>query len=363
MRGACDGCLARVDDVPNVMTCLTAAREGMQVVTQNRLGPRDADLLRMTDWFFPEGLNHHEIFAGIPGVQKVMQAFARRVAGLGRLPSAEAPTRRATRRKTDVLVVGGGPAGMSVAARLANAGASVEILDDHLAMGGSLLALPPEERAAFADVEGAFAEAIRKKGVRPRTSTAACGVYGGDVLVVGPAGAEIVEPRALVLACGAHDGVLPFDNNDVPGVMSARAAGFLLNAGVVIGKKIAVVVSEGGGPFGEAFARAAAAHADVVLVRGEPVAVKGTSRAKGVTVGKRQIACDAVVIDAPRSPSYELAEQAGAKLVHMPRGFFVKTTPEGVFATGEMVGAALEAAAIAADAARVADRVLARKSP
>jgi sarcosine oxidase subunit alpha len=46
MRGACDGCLARVDGTPNVMTCMTPAADGMVVVSQNRLGPRDADLLR-----------------------------------------------------------------------------------------------------------------------------------------------------------------------------------------------------------------------------------------------------------------------------------------------------------------------------
>src|SRR5215472_5786719 len=86
LRGACDGCLARVDDVPNVMTCLCPAHEGLVVETQNILGSREVDLLRMTDWFFPEGMNHHELFAGVPGVQSLMQAFARRVAGLGKMP-------------------------------------------------------------------------------------------------------------------------------------------------------------------------------------------------------------------------------------------------------------------------------------
>ena len=32
LRGACDGCLARVDGVPNVMTCLRAARGGEMIV-------------------------------------------------------------------------------------------------------------------------------------------------------------------------------------------------------------------------------------------------------------------------------------------------------------------------------------------
>src|ERR1700728_1220219 len=75
MRGACDGCLARVDDEPNVMTCLVAAHEGMTIDTQNILGTRGIDLLRVTDWFFPQGMNHHELLAGVPGAEGVMQAF------------------------------------------------------------------------------------------------------------------------------------------------------------------------------------------------------------------------------------------------------------------------------------------------
>src|SRR5579859_1757832 len=59
LRAACDGCLARVDDVPNVMTCMVAAEQGSVVRTQNTLGSREVDLLRMTDWFFPRGMNHH----------------------------------------------------------------------------------------------------------------------------------------------------------------------------------------------------------------------------------------------------------------------------------------------------------------
>ncbi len=90
LRAACDGCLARVDEVPNVMTCRVPSTEGLRIETQNVVGSKDTDLLRMADWFFPEGMNHHELFAGVPGVQRVLQGFARRVAGLGRLPGAGA---------------------------------------------------------------------------------------------------------------------------------------------------------------------------------------------------------------------------------------------------------------------------------
>jgi thioredoxin reductase len=126
------------------------------------------------------------------------------------------------------------------------------------------------------------------------------------------------------------------------------------------------VIPKGGGPFGESFARAASDVAKVEVVHGDPVAVRGTGRAKGVRVrvGDREhaIDADAVLIDAPRSPAYELCQQAGAELVHEPRGFVVRAAQgkirEGTWAVGEVVGVPFEAEAIEADAASVADSIL-----
>ena len=358
MRAACDGCLARVDETPNVMTCMVAAREGTSVVTQNRLGPRENDLLRMTDWFFPDGMNHHELFAGVPGIQNVMQAFARRVAGLGRLPAQVEAPHAAARRNADVVVVGAGPSGMAIATRLANDGRAVEVIDDQLVPGGSVRALPGASADAFSEIRASFTDLVSSRKISLRASTVAGGMYGDDLLVVGESGAEIVTTRTLVLATGAHDGALAFEGNDVPGIMSARAAGILLAHGVLAGTKIVVVVAEGGGPFGEAYARAAPKV--TTLVRGEPVRVRGSMRAKSVTVrGKggqeTEYACDAVLIDAPRAPAYELAEQAGAPLVHEARGFVAAAgrIAEGVFAVGELCGTPLDADAITAEAERV----------
>jgi sarcosine oxidase subunit alpha len=365
MRGACDGCLARVDENPNVMTCLVPAEEGMAVVTQNRLGPRDNDLLRMTDWFFPEGMNHHELFAGVPGIQAIMQGFARRVAGLGKLPLEGTPPRKAARRSADVVVVGAGPSGMAVAARLARAGRAVEVIDDRLAPGGGMTALAKEDATSFAAIRQAFAAGAASGSIRLRSRTTAGAVYGHDLLVVGEDGAEVLEARALVLACGAHDGALAFEGNDVPNVMSARAAGWLLSMGVLVGKQIAVIVPSGGGPFGESFARAAGSLAKVQVLHGDPLAVRGTNRVKGIRVrtakSEREVDADAVLIDAPRSPAYELCEQAGGVVVHEPRGFVVRTQEgkiaDGIWATGEVCGLPLDASALDAHAALVTAQI------
>jgi len=369
LRAACDGCLARVDGVPNVMTCMVAAREGTSVVSQNTLGPRDLDLLRMTDWFFPQGMNHHELFAGVPGVQQVMQAFARRVAGLGKLPAErpETPERPARRRSADVVVVGSGPSGVSIGLELSRRGRQVEVLDDAVAPGGSLRALGVD---GFSEAEAGWrALADRMSGLHFRAQTVVASVYGNDLLVVGPEGAEVVEARDVVLAPGAHDGLLPFEGNDLPGVMSARAALFFLAAGVTVGDRVVVATPAGGGPYGAIYARAfasAAPHATVTCLPGDPVRVRGSGSVREVTVrgpdGKSKVLrADALLVDAPRAPAYELLAQAGADLEHHPYGFRARTdrgkVRDGFWGAGEAVGTPLTPEAIAEEARTVAERI------
>ena len=106
-------------------------------------------------------------------------------------------------------------------------------------------------------------------------------------------------------------------------------------------------------------------HFPLVALLGEPVSVRGMNRAKGVRVrtakSEREVDADAVLIDAPRSPAYELCHQVGAELVHEPRGFVVRTQEgriaDGVWATGEVVGISFEPKALDAHAALVASQI------
>jgi sarcosine oxidase subunit alpha len=235
------------------------------------------------------------------------------------------------------------------------------VLDDALARGGSLAALGPS--GAWARLCASFDEAVASGSVSLHTSTTAAGFYGDDLLVVGPRGAEIVTARAFVLAPGAHDGVLAFEGNDVPGVMSARAGMALFSHGVLPGEKIVIVVTTGGGPFGEALSRALP---EATLVHGEPVRAKGNLGVREVVVKEggrvRRIKADALLVDAPRAPAYELAAQAGAALEHVTRGFLPKSDRgkirEGIWIAGEAAGTELEPAAIAAEARQIAEQIV-----
>src|SRR5262245_6053802 len=78
---ACSHCLMRVDGMPNVYTCRVPARAGMRLERQNAFPSAKVDVFSTIDLFFPRGLDHHEMFAGVPVAEKVMAKVARQLAG------------------------------------------------------------------------------------------------------------------------------------------------------------------------------------------------------------------------------------------------------------------------------------------
>ena len=388
LRGGCDGCLMRVDGTPNVMTCQHVATEGARVERQNVVLSAKLDVLRATDWFFPNGMDHHKMFAGIPGLQHVMLAFARRVSGLGELPDSVTPSRLESvpTVHTDVLVVGGGAAGLFAASALRAKGLSVVLCDDRPALGGALLSFPEGARLGNHDVDAARAaavEAVLRSGVDVRLEATVFGVLeGNDWLYAHPRdGVVRVRARAHVVAAGGHDPTPLFEGNDLPGVMSARASGRLLREGVLCGESIVLDTQSAGGselgPHGRAFADAARGAGAVVEVldRSRVASVRGLGQVRSVVLHDEagrasQRDCDAVVFDGPVAPTFELAVQAGAATRHDRAGYAVLVGPdaravaetrprdarpdERLFALGEITGAALDLDAFQSSARRLA---------
>lgn len=381
MAGRCDGCLMRVDGVPNVMTCRTPARHGMVCETQNVLGSADTDMLAATDWFFPEGMDHHRMFTRFKALNRVMQKVARRIAGIGTLPDEVALAVAPTDREVDVLVVGGGPTGLAAAASAAAAGATTWLIEESERLGGAtslrrrrLVDLGAGATPSADAVDALIGEAA-EAGVELSVGHAALGVYRDErspaalIVVVGALGGGLtrVRPRALVFASGTHEGALLFPGNDCPGVVGARGALTLVSRGVLIGEEVALV---GDGPDLEAVREELTVLG--VTLRGpfapeEVLDVHGRKRVRGLSVegvgGQRErVECDAIVVGAPESAAYELPRQAGAGVRWNGEGFFVEAAADGrthvdqVWAVGSCAGAQ---GAAGVEAARVAGRAAA----
>ncbi len=367
--GRCDGCLMRIDGIANVMTCRAPARDGMHVETQNVLGSAESDLLAATDWFFPGGMNHHEMFTANKLVNRAMQKVARRIAGIGELPTRLVPSTPPREVACDVLVIGGGAPGLAAATEAARGGATTVLLEEAPETGGQLLVFPGgviDERGREQNaptVADALLREAEAAGVRVLTRHAAIGVYGAEVLAHAKDHVVRVSFGRLVVATGSHEGAMAFEGADLPGVMGVRAACVLLRHGVLPGERIAIV---GTGLWSDALAAALRARRAEVL---GPFAAEAARRARGrpsvraldvhrvagaADLGHRRdgersdvetIVCDGVAIAPPPSPAYELAEQAGAAVAFSGEAFVVtasaqdgQTAAPGVYAVGECAG-------------------------
>lgn len=352
--GRCDGCLMRVDGQQSVMTCRACAEDGMVVRTQNVVGSAEHDLLAATDWFYPEGMNHHEMFTWNEQVNRVMQKIARRVAGVGTLPSRPAAPAESPEHEVDVLVIGGGPAGLHAAALTAEGGLRVALLDEEARPGGSLAWWPrPFVHRGVStrgvDLAAQLIDRARAAGAALHAGAAAVGVYEPWEDAAGARGAappfrtqrpvvcaddperlHRFRPRRLVIATGRNEGSPAFEGSDKPGIVSARGASILLAHGVLVGQRVLVA---GEGAAVEALASALKEAGAEVL---GPFAESAVRRARGrpsvrsceLTGGARH-ECDAIVIAPPSSAVFELAAQAGVRVVFSGRGYELEAGEDG----------------------------------
>ncbi|MEU8619564.1 FAD-dependent oxidoreductase [Streptomyces sp. NPDC048623] len=299
-------------------------------------------------------------------------------------------------RTIDVLVVGGGPAGLATAARLAAAGAGrVEVLERERAAGG----VPRHcARGGFGGLTGpAFARRAVRTAVRAgavvRTGVSATGWAGPLTLeVTAPTGLERITARAVVLAAGARE--RPRSARPVPG---ARPDGVLSTGelqqsvelfglrGERIGRRAVVVGSDpiarhavrtlrrAGVPVAAVVAdRPYGPRLPAPALRGATVLeLVGHGRLSGVLVRGADgrtglLRCDTVVFTGDWLPDHELARSGGVPLDPATRGPSVdgalRTLVPGVFAAGNLLRGVEPGTVAAAEGRAVADAVLAHLS-
>ena len=140
----------------------------------------------------------------------------------------------------DLLVVGGGPAGISAALAAAAAGLSVLLCEQRSALGGAIHRQPAEgvpPVPAAPSLAGRWADLAARLAaspVRVLTRHAFLGIDSTDVVLVDDRAAgrvRVFRPRAVVLAGGAVERVRPRPGWHLPGVATAGGLQVMLKEG------------------------------------------------------------------------------------------------------------------------------------
>ncbi len=229
---------------PNTRATTAELFDGLSATSQNRIGSLKFDVLAVNDLmsnFLTAGFYYKTFMWPAAFWEKLYEPVIRRAAGLGAMSEKDDPdVYDKGFLHCDLLVIGSGPSGLMAALTAARSGADVILADEDFKLGGQL----NSETLTIADQSGAdwaaatVAELATYPNVRlmPRTTVIGAfdhGIYGaverlGDHLSV----SEADKPRQIlwriyagktVLAAGAIERPIAFENNDRPGIMLASA--------------------------------------------------------------------------------------------------------------------------------------------
>jgi sarcosine oxidase subunit alpha len=296
---------------PNLNAAQVELYEGLVAESQNRWPRLDFDCGRVNDYFsrfIPSGFYYKTFMWPRRAWHRFYEPRIRAAAGLGRAPAQPDPDCYAQRyAHCDVLVVGGGRAGLEAALAAARSGVRVMLCDEQAEPGGSLLAAgdPIDGRAGEDWLRAILAQIGEFPNVTLLTRTTAFAYLPHNMVALverltdhlpDPAPSlpreRLWQVRAaeVVLATGALERPLVFPGNDRPGIMLAGAARtYLRRYGVLPGARVAIVTAHDEGY--RAALELRAAGADIVALADARSAVGGAlpeaARRAGLTVRTR----------------------------------------------------------------------------
>jgi len=377
LTGQCSRCTMNVDGRMHVKTCQTSVREGMVVEPQGNLERDSKAIADSFSWAMPTGF-YYKLFYKPRWFWKRIKETIRAMPGnMAEVkPLATRPQFDAVNLSPEMLVVGGGLAGMEAAITAAEAGARVVLAETDPQLGGF-------ERfqgdAGYDRARESISRLEQHGTIRILTSTTVAAIYpDGLAVCVESCGSEegfvershLVRPRAMVIATGTGSMPMMFAHNDRPGVMLPEAAQRLIELwGIEPGKRVLLA---GGDDY---MARVALQLID----KGVKVAGLVDFRADGLDDGLKSklsghgvrvwngytltgsrgrksiegaelaaldgsdpqtVACDTIVASAGRYPRHKLLGQIGVRMVYDPELHFYlpDSLPANRQAAGRVLG-------------------------
>ncbi|CAM5376015.1 2Fe-2S iron-sulfur cluster-binding protein [Mycolicibacterium aubagnense] len=362
---------------PNVRATVQELYDGLSARSQNRWPSLSFDVGAVNDVaspFFSAGFYYKTFMWPKSAWKNLYEPNIRSAAGLGVAPDQPDPDHYSSRfAHCDVLVLGGGAAGLAAALAAAETGVRVIVADEQSEFGGALRfesGARIEGQGGWDWAQGVVARLKGMGNVRVLPRTTAFGYYAQNFIGLvervsdhqADPGHDVprerlwqVRARRVVLATGAIERHMVFADNDRPGVMLASAARTYLNHyGVAVGRNvgvytandsayaaaidlkkagvnIAAIVDLRDNPSGALIDQARAAGIEIHDGRAV-TRVGGKLRVSSMTVqpknggGERTIAIDALLMSAGWTPSVHLFSQSRGKVAFNEDKRFVPGT-------------------------------------
>ncbi|MBT0957198.1 sarcosine oxidase subunit alpha family protein [Alphaproteobacteria bacterium KMM 3653] len=351
---------------PNQRATTTELFEGLIARSQNHWPSLDYDigaLNQLAAPFFSAGFYYKTFIHPRAAWKHLFEPFIRKSAGLGQAPKgADGDIYEHYYAHVDVLVIGGGIAGLRAAHAAASAGARVLVIEQSATWGGRA----PVDDDFASEINALVAELAAMDDVQMRLRLMGAGVYDHGFVTgyerlrdhapkPGAPRHRLWKIRAQqVVSCtGAIERPLSFAGNDRPGVMLASAMrDYVVNHAVAPGQRTVLVTNNDDGyrtvlclldhglevplvidarrnPEGTL---AAKARARGVTIRDGYAAagVRGTKRVTGIEICPIEgsggavdtVECDAVAMSGGWSPVVHFYSHCGGKLLWDEAGAF-----------------------------------------
>jgi sarcosine oxidase subunit alpha len=356
--------------IPNARATQVELYEGLDASSVNCWPSLDFDLLSLNSKvsrLMPAGF-YYKTFMWPKFMWMKYEHMIRKASGLGKSPELPDPDRyEHGHRHCDVLVAGGGVAGITAALAAGRAGARVMLVDEQSEFGGLTLSSHAKIDGQFASewVEAAIAELEAMPEVQLLPRSTVYGYHDCNFLTINQrltdhlsqnkrrGGREKlwqVRAHQVVLATGAMERPLVHANNDRPGIMLASAVSTYVNRYAVQPGKRAVIFTNNDSAYQTALdLKAAGANVIAVVdarsnssselastvrsagieVRNASVVVNtsGSKRLQSVQVmslsadglsvsgASKTLDCDLLAVSGGWSPVVHLSSQSGAKAI------------------------------------------------